>query len=170
MAVDYFLKIDGVQGSSTDAVHKDEIMMDDWSFGETQTGTAALGVGGSGAGRVSMQEFRFTKKSDKAGPLLFKLCANGQHIKNAIFTARRAGAKSGKQEEVLKVVFEELIISNFETHGSGGDEIPRESVAFSFSKVTFGYREIKDGTPQGNYFGGYDLKQNKKYTGPVSWA
>ena len=35
-AFDYFLKIDGIQGESTDAKHKDEIEVLSWSWGETQ--------------------------------------------------------------------------------------------------------------------------------------
>ena len=40
-AVDYFLKIDGIDGESKDDKHKDEIDIESWSWGETQTGTWA---------------------------------------------------------------------------------------------------------------------------------
>jgi type VI secretion system secreted protein Hcp len=35
-AFDYFLKIDGIPGESTDSKHKDEIDVLSWSWGETQ--------------------------------------------------------------------------------------------------------------------------------------
>ena len=44
--VDYFLKIDGIDGESSDDKHKNEIQVESWSFGETQTGTGAYGGGG----------------------------------------------------------------------------------------------------------------------------
>ena len=56
--VDYFLKIDGIDGESTDNKHKNEIDVLSWSWGETQSGTMA-GGGGGGAGKVAMQEARW---------------------------------------------------------------------------------------------------------------
>ena len=69
-AVDYFLKIDGIQGESQDDKHKNEIHLDSWSFGESNAGTFSVG-GGGGAGKVQMQDFHFVKRVDKAGPKLF---------------------------------------------------------------------------------------------------
>ena len=37
MAFDYFLRIDGIPGESTDAKHKGEIVVESFSWGETQT-------------------------------------------------------------------------------------------------------------------------------------
>jgi type VI secretion system secreted protein Hcp len=51
-AVDYFLKIDGIQGESKADRHKDEIDIESLSWGETQSGIFAVG-GGGGAGKVS---------------------------------------------------------------------------------------------------------------------
>src|SRR5256885_2098026 len=48
--VDYFLKIEGVEGESQDSKHKDEIQVLSWSLGEQQAGTMAFGGGGAGTG------------------------------------------------------------------------------------------------------------------------
>ena len=48
-AVDYFLKIEGVDGESNDSKHKNEIEILSFSWGATNTGTTAHG-GGGGAG------------------------------------------------------------------------------------------------------------------------
>ena len=45
MAVDYFLKLDGIQGESVDANHKDEIQILSWSWGGSQQSSVA-GTGG----------------------------------------------------------------------------------------------------------------------------
>jgi type VI secretion system secreted protein Hcp len=66
-AVDYFLKLDGIEGESKDDKHKNEIDVESWSWGETQTGASGFG-GGGGAGKVSMQDFHFTMKMNKASP------------------------------------------------------------------------------------------------------
>ena len=46
--VDYFLKIDGIDGESTDAKHKGEIDLQSWGFGASQSGTMHSGGGGGG--------------------------------------------------------------------------------------------------------------------------
>src|SRR5436309_614292 len=60
-AVDYFLKIDGIEGESQDSKHKNEIDLESFSWGETQSGTHGAG-GGGGAGKVSMQDFHFVMR------------------------------------------------------------------------------------------------------------
>ncbi len=39
--VDYFLKIDGIQGESQDKTHKNEIEIESFSWGAIQSGTAS---------------------------------------------------------------------------------------------------------------------------------
>ena len=90
LAVDAFLKIDGIKGESTDDKHKDEIDVISWSFGETNSGTAHTG-GGGGAGRVNMKDFKFTMRTNKASPKLFQACANGKHINKVVLFVRRSG-------------------------------------------------------------------------------
>lgn len=159
-AVDYFLKIEGIPGESTDKIHKDQIQVESFSFGEMQTGSASHGSGG-GAGKVQMQDFHFVKKLDKASPSLFLACAVGQHIKKAELFCRKAG---GKQEEFLKVTLSDLIVSSYQTGGSGGaDIIPLDQVSFNFSKLEMEYKEQKaDGSAGGPVKAGYDLKANVK--------
>ena len=157
--VDYFLKIDGIQGESTDDKHKNEIDVQSWSWGETNTGDAAH-RGGMGAGKVSMQDFHFVMHINKATPKLMEACATGQHIKSAILTCRKAG---GTQQEYLKVTFSDLIVSSYQGGGSHGDMIPVDQVSLNFSKIEYEYKEQKpDGTLGGTVKAGYDLKANKK--------
>jgi len=95
MAVDIFIKIDGIPGESTDRDHRDEIEASSYSWGETNTGAHAF-AGGGGAGRVSMQDLHFTTTVSKASPSLMLHCATGQHIKNASSRfARRARKAAG---------------------------------------------------------------------------
>lgn len=71
-AVDYFLKIDGIPGESTDSKHKNEIDIESWSWGQVNSGSHA-GGGGGGAGKVSMQDYNFTMRVNKASPSFFWL-------------------------------------------------------------------------------------------------
>jgi type VI secretion system secreted protein Hcp len=155
--VDYFLKIDGVEGESTDERHKGEIEILSFSWGETQTGTMSRG-GGGGAGKVSMQDFHFTMAMNKASPSLFLKCATGEHIKQAVLTARKAG---GDQQEYLKVTLTDVLITSYQTSGSGDQ--PIDSFSLNFAKIEFEYKPQKpDGSLDAPVKAGYDLKLNKK--------
>src|SRR5687767_198417 len=106
-AVDYYLKIDGVPGESSDAKHKAEIDVESWSWGATQSGKASFG-GGGGAGKVQMQDFHFVMRVNKASPKLMLACATGEHIKQAVLTCRKAG---GEQQEYMKVTMSDILVS-----------------------------------------------------------
>jgi type VI secretion system secreted protein Hcp len=137
-AVDYFLKIDGIQGESKADRHKDEIDIESFSWGETQSGTFAVG-GGGGAGKVSMQDFHFTMRVNKASPTLFLACAQGDHIKNAILTCRKAGEK---QQEFMKVTMSDCLVSSFQIGGHGGGDVtPTDQVSLNFAKIEFEYKQ-----------------------------
>jgi type VI secretion system secreted protein Hcp len=156
-AVDYFLKIDGVEGESQDSKHKSEIQLESWSWGETQSGSANKGVG-LGAGKVVMQDFVFVKNVDKASPKLMLKCATGEHIPNVVLTCRKAGKD---QQEFLKVFFKDTLISSCQISGTGNaDIIPVENISLNFTAIKVEYREQKpDGTLGGSTVFEYDLKQ-----------
>jgi type VI secretion system secreted protein Hcp len=157
--VDYFLKIDGIDGESTDSKHKNEIDVLSWSWGETQSGTMA-GGGGGGAGKVAMQDFHFVMKVNKASPKLLQACACGEHVKKAVLICRKAGKD---QQEYLKITLSDLIVSSYQTGGSSGtDIVPTDQISLNYSKIEFEYKEQKaDGTLGGAVKGGWNLKENK---------
>jgi type VI secretion system secreted protein Hcp len=135
--VDYFLKIDGIPGESQDAKHKDEIQVLSFDFGETQAGTMAFG-GGGGAGKVQMQDFHFMMNVNKASPKLFITCANGEHIKNAVLTARKAGKD---QQDYLKITFTDLLVSSFQTTGdANANSLPMDSISLNFAQIEVQYK------------------------------
>ncbi len=156
---DYFLKIEGIEGESTDSKHKGEIEVLSWSWGETNSGSHSMGRGG-GAGKVSMQDFNFVMSANKATPKLMLACAIGTHIPSAKLTARKAG---GEQQEYLTITFSDLLVSSYQTGGSQGDIIPTDQVALNFAKIEYEYKPQKpDGTMDAPIKVGYDLKANKK--------
>ena len=154
--VDYFLKIDGIPGESPDKTHKAEIEIDSFSWGETNTGTALQG-GGMGSGKVQMQDFHFVMRVNKASPLLFLCCANGEHIKSATLTCRKAGKE---QQEYLKYTFSDLLVSSYQTGGPAGNVIPLDQISLNFTKVEFEYKEQKaDGSLGGAVKKWYTIKE-----------
>jgi type VI secretion system secreted protein Hcp len=157
--VDYFLKLDGIDGESQDDKHKNEIDLESWSWGATNVGDAAY-RGGAGAGKVAMQDFHFVMKVNKATPKVMEACATGEHIKKAILTCRKAGKQ---QQEYLKVTLHDFIISSYQTGGSHGEVVPVDQISLNFSKIEMEYKEQKPtGELGGVTKGGWDAKANKK--------
>lgn len=162
MAVDFFLKIDGagIKGESPVTGFSDYMQIDSYSFGASQSGTFHFG-GGGGGGKVSMNDFHFTMKMNKASPKLFEAMATGEHLKTATLVSRKAGGKA--PVEFMKVTMTDCLISSF-SHGGhgGGDEIPMEQISLNFAKVLFTYKEQKaDGTAGSAIDGGWDAKKEK---------
>lgn len=161
MAVDVFLKLGDIKGEATDDKHKNEIEVLSWSWGANQQGTFGSG-GGGGAGKVTVSDFNFAKFMDKSSPELFLHCATGKHIPSAQLTLRKAGEQ---QLEYHKVIFTDVLISSYQSGGSGGggDERPLDQVSLNFSKVEVEYSpQNEKGTLEAAVKAGYDLKSNKK--------
>jgi type VI secretion system secreted protein Hcp len=157
MAVDVFLKIDGIPGESADGKHKDEIDILSWSWGASQTGTMAFG-GGGGAGKVNFSDISFMKRFDKSSPNLWQNCASGKHIAKAILYCRKAGEK---QQEYLQITFTDLLVSSVQVSGAG--EEPTENVSLNFSKVEMEYKpQDAKGNLGGGVKFGWDIKKNQK--------
>jgi type VI secretion system secreted protein Hcp len=157
MAVDMFLKIATVDGESTDSVHSGEIDLLSWSFAANQTGTSNTG-GGSGAGRVSIQDLTITKKVDKSSPTLFALCCKGSHVATADLTVRKAG---GDALEYLVVKMEHVLITGFQTTGSDGQDTLVEQISLNFKKVGLVYTpQLDDGSGGPSVAGGWDIGAN----------
>ena len=159
MAADMFLKLDGVDGESKDDSHKKEIDVLAWSWGASQSGTGHVG-GGSGAGKVSVQDVSITKYVDSASHLLLLDCCNGQHIKKGTLVVRKAGATP---LEYIKLTMEDILVTHIGTGGSGGEDRLTETVTLNFSKFKYEYTPQKaDGSGDGTKETGWDIAANKK--------
>src|ERR1700739_3690534 len=129
MAVDYFLKLAGIQGESVDTSHKDEIQIMSWSWGASQVSSVS-GTGGSGAGKADLSDFSIMTNFDKGTPKFFKSICAGQHIKTGTMSAIKSGA-DGKPS--LKVDFKELFVSSLQI--SASSEIPTVSISFTYNEI-----------------------------------
>jgi type VI secretion system secreted protein Hcp len=160
MAVDYFIKFDGIKGESADAKHKGEIDIESWSWGETQVRPGH--GGGGGAGKVSMQDFLFVMRLNAASPSLMQACASGKHIKTAMLSGRKAGKA---QQDYLTFKFHDVLVSSYQTGGSEqSDVVPTDQVSFNFAKIEVEYKPQKpDGTLATAVRFGWDLKANKSF-------
>ena len=158
MAVDMFLKLDGIKGESRDHKHKDELHIETFSWGLSQTGGFGTG-GGGGAGKVSVHDISVTKYLDKSTAALMLHCCNGKHIKEGLITVRKAGEKP---VEYLKIKLNDILVSSVQHSGAGSDLLT-ESLTLNFAKFHMEYTEQKEdgsGTPGGEM--GWNVKENQK--------
>lgn len=143
MAVDMFLKLEGITGEAKDSVHAGEIDILAWSWGASNSGTSHMG-GGAGAGKVNVQDISVTKYVDLASAALLLHCCNGGHIAEATLTVRKAGTNP---LEYIVIKMEQVLVCAYSTGGSGGEDRLTENVTLNFAKVAFDYLEQKpDGT------------------------
>ena len=154
-AVDYYLKIDGIEGESPDSKHKNEIDIESWSWGQKQPHDAATGMS---TGRVRMEPFQFTMLVNKASPKLFLACATGQHIKEGLLICRRAGKE---QQEYLKIKFTDLMVSSFQTGGSEDQVVPLDKIELVFHKIEVSYAaQNADGKLASPVVHKYNVREN----------
>lgn len=159
MAVDMFIKIDGVTGESKDSGHPDEIDVIAWTWGLQQSGSRHMG-GGGGSGKVNVQDLSFTKYVDKSSTDLMLFCCNGKHVKEATLTVRKAGESP---LEYIKVKMSDCLVSGVTTGGSGGEDRLTENVTLNFSKVEVEYTPQKeDGSGDAPATMGWDIAKNVK--------
>ncbi len=124
-----FLKLDGIDGESTDKQHKGEIEISSFSIGTSAPRSTGSGAG---AGKVSFSSFTITKSIDKASPQLFKAAATGKHFNKAtVEFVRKAGRG---QQEYLEYKLTNVLVSSIQDGTSGGGR-PTEQISFNFAKI-----------------------------------
>lgn len=156
MAVDFFLKLDAINGESADDKHKNEISVMSFSWGASQT-TSVSGSGGSGAGKANLADLSIMKNYDAASAPLYKSLLLGTHIKTGVLTANKTG--DGAQA-FLKITLTELFVTSIQI--SGSSEVPMESVSFSYNTIKTEYfQQDETGKLQAKAPVSYDLKANK---------
>ncbi len=161
MAFDAFIKIDGIEGESTDDKHSGWIEATNYNLGLSQAvSSTASSSGGASAERASFQDFSFTKDVDKASPLLALACADGTHINTITVELCRAGTDKVK---FMEYKLTNCIISSVSNSGGGGD-FPKESLTVNFGKINWAYtvQKREGGGASGNVASGWDLQKNCK--------
>lgn len=158
MAQDIFLKINGIDGESEDATHKDEIEVLSWSWGVSQQSSMHAGSGG-GAGRATVKDLTFEHLIDRATPNLTQYCLTGKHIDQATLVVRKAG---GTPLEYIKFTMSDVIVTSVNPSGvSASQQRPLESVSLSFAKLTQEYVvQNAQGGSGGAITATFDIKKN----------
>lgn len=161
---DCFLKIEGIDGESTDGKHAKWIEVLSYSTGMSQPISAvASSAGGATSARVNMQDFSVVKFVDLSSPSLAEACCTGKHFPKVTIELCRAG---GDKLKYMEYTLKNAVISSVTTGGTpkGEDDIPTESVSFNFGSIEWAYTQQKraDGTGGGNASAGWNAEKNER--------
>ncbi|MEM6304067.1 MAG: type VI secretion system tube protein Hcp [Pseudomonadota bacterium] len=159
MAVDMFLKLEGIDGESHDHAHKKNIDILAWSWGASQGGTTHMG-GGAGAGKATVNDISVTKYVDSASCALLQHVTTGKHIPKGRIIVRKAG---DSPLEYINISMEDIIITSYQTGGSGGEDRLTENISLNFAKFGMYYTPQKaDGSGDPDKEVAYDIQANDK--------
>jgi type VI secretion system secreted protein Hcp len=132
-----FLKLDGIEGESTDARHAKEIDVAAWSLGVTNSGSTHSG-GGGGAGRATFTDLAVSKLLDKASPALMLAVATGRHLRSGRLTVTSGGPRP---LEYLIVDLEDIRVTSCLLADAADPERPTENVALAYGKIHVAYTQ-----------------------------
>ena len=163
MPFDAFLKVESIDGESSDEKHSNwiEVLSYSWGVQQPQSGTASS-HGSLSAERANFHPFIIVKAIDKASAKLALGCASGEHFPKATLEICRAG---GDKQPYMEYKMTDVMVTSFRPGGAGhGEAVPLEEVAFSYGQIELKYTQTKvaGGKGSGNVAGGWDLKTNKK--------
>jgi type VI secretion system secreted protein Hcp len=155
MASNGFLKLDGIEGDSSDNNHQKwiEIQAFTWGCSNSATGTG-------GAGQATIFDFSITKNTDQATPTLFQRCCNGDKSATADVELNSTGSNNW----FLKIHFEDVWITGWQTGGQADGSTAVENVTFTAGKCHITEQPPDDTfSNQGPFDGGYDLEAGAPY-------
>jgi type VI secretion system secreted protein Hcp len=114
-SADIFLDIDGIQGDSTDAHHKNQIAIESFAFLARRPSTASS----HGATGVRFNGLRLDKVYDVSSPKLFAAATSGRHLKTATVTFSTSSDASGT--DVLTYRLSDVRLTSYAQGGANPD-------------------------------------------------
>jgi len=154
-AVDMFLKIDGIDGESTDKEHRNQIEIFSWSWSASNTGT--VGTGGTGTGKTTGVDLELMKLLDTSSPIITEKLFTGAHIRDAELSLR----KPGSSFDFAKYKMTDILITSIRQGGSSGD-VPVDQFTLNFAKLEVTHTVTNpDGKPGATAKTCWDFKANK---------
>ncbi len=137
MAVEIFLKLDGIDGESEKQGAIKYIEIFSFSNGASNPTSVAFGTG-SGAGKVDLSALSLQKQLDASSPKLFQNCCQGTHIAKGYMFVREA--TGGDTTEIYyQYDMTEVFVDSISWGGAAGGGKPSESLSLSAKSLTVTY-------------------------------
>jgi type VI secretion system secreted protein Hcp len=154
-ANDYFLKIDTIDGESTENAHRSWIDVLSWSWGVSNAGSTGTG-GGAGAGKAVFEDFSWVQRIDRSVAPIFTGVATGKHYKDATLDVTTGGAKN---DSFFQMIFSDVTLTSLQSSGSGAALDANASLGYTAVKLRYRAQDAKGGL--GPWIeGGFSLKEN----------
>jgi len=158
---DAYIKVEGIEGSSTDADHKKWIEILSYSHSITQPINASM-AGRRAEGRAQWGDFVIIKEKDKASPLLAHACASGNHIPKVEVELMAAGAAgTNKRNRYMRFQLQDVYVSAFRSGGGGGTQRPTEEVCLNFGKIKWEFTPDLTSKAESPVIKGWDRDSNQ---------
>lgn len=159
MAVDMFMRVEGVNGESKDSNHKDWSDIRSFAWGATQPGNMVSG-GGGGVGKASFNDLQVVARIDKAAPSVLKNCASGKHLSKVEVSICKAG---GSQIEYTRITLDEVLVTSVQYSADPETESVLVQYGFQAAKVKQQYWEQTDKGGKGaESVLAWNIKENKE--------
>lgn len=114
--VDYFLKLDGVDGESADRDHKKWIEIESMQINRSDK-------------TIGIQRAQTSISS----PKLMQVSVSGKHIKKAVLHVRKSG-----DDNYMQIELENVLITSYQTSASSSSSgRPMESLSLNYTKAVF---------------------------------
>lgn len=158
MAISDYLKIDGMEGESTDGNHKGWLDVVNYSWGVHQSKTAVSATGKPVASKAGFENLNVNLFVEKSTTDIIKQCIIATPvIKEVILHLCIAGASL---EPFLIFTMKNCVISNVTFRGGGNVE-PTQNIQINYEDLTIEYKAYKDGKVTGSKTVHWNLKENK---------
>ncbi|ACY85266.1 type VI secretion system tube protein Hcp [Edwardsiella piscicida] len=162
MAFDTYIKLDKVDGESTDDKHKKWIEVLGFAWGAGNECTMESGTQGLNTGKAMMSVLRVTKWMDCASVKLASAAVQGQNFPTLEL---EICTQAGDKFAFCIYKFTHVAVSSYQCSGAtGGSDRPQETIDFAYKEVTWEYVPQDQNGKAGGKIGpeGWSLITNKK--------
>lgn len=161
MPTNMYLKLDTIDGESTDSKHEKWIEILSWSHSFSQPTTAVRASAGATVEQCAHSDVSCTKYLDMATDAILHKCWSGKLLKVATVDCFQSDGDN-QPTKYLMIEMDKVIVSSYSISAGAGDK-PMENLSLSYGKVKYTYiDQTKDkGTAGGAKPISHDLTINK---------
>ncbi len=146
-----FMKMGDIKGESTDAGHKDWIIIDNASAGIQRSIPQGAKDQQRTKGETTLGDLVVVRQLDKSSTKLQEACANGTFF--PVVELHFCTTVKNRQEPYLTYMMKNVVVTSYGFHGnSSGSPLPSEQVSIGFTEVEWTYILVdpESGDKKGN--------------------
>jgi type VI secretion system secreted protein Hcp len=168
MAVEMFLKMDGITGGSKNYDHNGWADVISWGWGlVSNRNTSKV----NDNDKTSFREIAITKRIGMESAAIMLLYAQGKTIQFAELDIIPVVAKREAKQKYLSIRMEDILVKSIITGGNSSEGLFNENIILLFNKIRFEYNahtaaSVENpgvGATSIDYKFGWDILQNKEW-------